>query len=109
MGVRQVYLNAYMLAYWEIFAAVVDRCERLASVRCDRVRVSWRRIQLNLNSFGSILFSFSPNANEGLSRYGLVTFASLGVGRAFSSTAGSVFTVGRLEEKGIRKGGMVGN
>jgi len=65
--------------------------------------------ELNLNSFGSIRFSLSPNANEGLSRYGLVTFVSLGVGRVFSSGAGSVLTVGRLEVKGMRKGGMVGN
>lgn len=68
-----------------------------------------RRIQLNLNSLGSIFFSLSPKANEGLSRYGLVTLESLGVGRAFSSSAGSVLTMGRLDVKGIRKGGMVGN
>jgi len=54
-------------------------------------------------------FSLSPSASEGLSRYGLATFASLGVGRAFSSMAGSVLMVGRLEEKGKRKGGMVGS
>ena len=66
------------------------------------------RVQLSLNSLGSMLFSLIPSANEGFSLpYGLDTFPSTEAGRAFSSTA-TDGPVGFLEEKGIRTGGMLG-
>lgn len=65
-------------------------------------------VQLSLNSSGASRLSLIPSATEGFSLYGLLTCPSLDFGRAFSS-AGSVVTVGRFEEKGMRKGGMVGD
>jgi len=67
------------------------------------------RIQLSLNSFGSICFSFIPKARDGLSLYGLEISAPCIVGRAFSSLVGFVpFVVtGFLEVNGILNGGIV--
>lgn len=67
-----------------------------------------QRVQLSLNSFGSIFFSLIPSARDGLLEYGLrVSFESWEAGRAFSSLTSVPLTTGPLREvNGSRNGGM---
>lgn len=66
------------------------------------------RVQLNLNSLGSIRFSLTPKASDGLLEYGLlVLFASWEPGRAFSSLTSAPLATGPFRDvNGSRNGGI---